>query len=162
MHMQRSMLMCLGQPDPKICLGLGAHKQTNTAYHVAVSDPCTDRPLLTFTSHRYFNKQVLPHSTLMPVSTAEEHWVVSLQDPQLCKEGPGWGILTPETNTHSRQVPETPFTYFLPVKSCYMAARGKSKKLGTKAIISLQHPALRDYSTTVPPLATGSLHRKRN
>lgn len=98
----------------------------------------------------------------MPVSTAEKHEVESPQDLQLCKKGSRGGIFAPETNTHSLQAPETPFTYLLQVKSCYKVARGKSKKLETKAIISLQHPALRKYSTTVPPLARGSLHRKRN
>lgn len=30
-------------PDPRMCLGLGAHHQTNAACHVAGSDPSTNR-----------------------------------------------------------------------------------------------------------------------
>lgn len=46
MHMQRSVLavsVFLGQPDPKMCLGLGPHHQKNASHHTAGSDPSTDR-----------------------------------------------------------------------------------------------------------------------
>lgn len=42
------------------------------------------------------------------------------------------------------------------------AQEKKKQKLKTKTIISLQHPVLRRYSTTVPLLGMGSLHRNRN
>lgn len=125
------------------------------------------RLLITHTSHKYFNKQALWRSTLPYLfhtdACAHCRRVWGCESSRSCSCAKrGGGIFVPEANTHSRQVPETPFTYFLPVKSCFKVARGKSRKMKTKAIISLQHLALREYSTTVPPLATGSLHRKRN
>lgn len=174
-HLQRSVLavsMCLVSLTQKNALGWGhiIRKMQLITLLSQIPPQIELRLSLTHNSHRYFNKQALWWSTLpSPFHTVACAHCRRAEDSLGCESSKScscaertWRPLCSWDQRTQQAGSWDSFYHLLPVKSCYKAARGKSKKLETKAIISLQHQALREYSTTVPPLATGCLHRKRN